>query len=85
MEAQKTQSCNLSDRACLGLSNLIHLIGLAIGEFLKPIDIIILVVVALLLFLVIYYRFIKNKNLDIAGCAKVDKYKLNKIRSYYEK
>ena len=51
---------------------------------MKPIDIIILVVVAILLFLVIYFRFIKNKGSD-TNCAKVDKYKLNKIRSYYEK
>ncbi|HHX79808.1 MAG TPA: hypothetical protein GX692_01890 [Acholeplasmataceae bacterium] len=51
---------------------------------MKPIDIIILVVVAILLFLVIYFRFIKNKGSGCTNCAKVDKYKLNKIRSYYE-
>lgn len=52
---------------------------------MKPIDILILAVVILLLILIIYFRFIKSKGSECSNCAKVNKYKLNKIRAYYEK
>ncbi|MFY9421883.1 MAG: hypothetical protein WBK54_05585 [Bacilli bacterium] len=52
---------------------------------MKPIDIVIIVAVVLIMGLIIYFRFIKNKNSECASCAKVDKYKLNRLRAYYEK
>jgi len=52
----------------------------------KLIDIAILAGVVLAMGLILYFRFIKNRGkAECANCAKVNRYKMNRLRAYYEK